>query len=90
MVPSLISWSTDLALSPVNKLSLESRIPTVFVSRINFSALSDSAIEPATRSAFMLYEKPSLPTPIGAITGIKSPSRRSSITEASILSTFPT
>jgi len=57
---------------------------------MSFFAFRASAIEPATRSALILYDKPSLPTPIGAITGIKSRCNNKSITETSILSTSPT
>ena len=49
------------------------RLVDAGVSRISFSALSVIASLPATTSALMLYVCPSSPTPIGAITGMKSP-----------------
>ncbi|MNG13245.1 hypothetical protein D3C84_969130 [compost metagenome] len=45
----------------------------MLVSSISFSAFNASATLPATRSALMLYDSPLAPTPIGAITGMKSP-----------------
>ena len=56
-----------------NKLLLFSAsfsIPGVSVSKINFSALIAAAISPATKSALILCEMPSIVAPILEMTGI--------------------
>ena len=90
IVPSSISALTSSATSPVTTWPCPSKTPAVLVSNISFSALSTSASLPATRSALMLYDSPSAPTPIGATTGITSLSVSIVSTRVSIDSTWPT
>src|SRR5690349_8783711 len=90
IVPSAKSASIPLAVSPVSSLPLRSSTPTVFVISTSFSARSVSASLPATRSALMLYASPSAPTPIGAITGMKSRESSRLMSSGSMRSISPT
>src|SRR5205823_380046 len=90
IVPSAKSASISRAVRPVSRLPSRSSTPTVLVISTSFSASSVSASFPATRSALMLYASPALPTPMGAITGMKSRESSSWMISGSIRSISPT
>ena len=63
------SIKTEIVNSGIN-LSFWSRTPATSVNIIILEAFIAAEIEPAAVSAFILYVKPSVPIPTGAITGI--------------------
>src|SRR3989338_8068170 len=83
-VPSATRLSMSFGVKPESRLPSLSSTPGVLVSSTSFSALSTSASLPATRSALMFSVSPSGATPIGAITGMKSPESRNVIMDGSI------
>ncbi|ABA49821.1 hypothetical protein BURPS1710b_0379 [Burkholderia pseudomallei 1710b] len=90
IVPSSKSASISRADRSVSRLPSLSITPGMLVIITSFSAFSTVASLPATRSALMLYDRPSSPKPIGEITGMNASSCSAFTTAGLIASTSPT